>query len=298
MTRFVKGGKKTKFITGDDVLITKGIKHPGKTVDETVEEIDDTLDKHSIEIEKLKSNLKYVYSYGGVGGKASGGSGGGGSTGSNPVLYVSIDGHPIQSGPNNIITLNKPGTYLIEGTVSKPGGQTYVVKVDIAERVNSSTAIVLSPETENRYSFTKSITLNQNSDIVIQFMDSSRDRITDDIRQTVIVTPHTFDVKFKYQFYDDSDTLKPGVFGEPYEYFMGDSTHLNPFIEASYQINRIGVTNVSISYNIGNTDENEDEEYSGQGVHDYRETTDITRNPFIRKLNNLKKNGNDFIDPD
>ena len=297
MTRFVKGGKKTKFITGDDVLITKGIKHPGKTVDETVEEIDDTLDKHSIEIEKLKSNLKYVYSYGGVGGKASGGSGGGSSE-PTPVLYVSIDGHPIQSGPNNIITLNKPATYLIEGTVSKPGGKTYVVKVDTAEKVNSSTAIVLSPETENRYSFTKSITLSKNSDIVIQFMDSSRDRITDDIRQTVIVTPHTFDVKFKYQFYDDSDTLKPGVFSEPYEYFMGDSTHLNPFIEASYQINRQGVTNVSISYNIGNTDENEEEEYSGQGVVDYRDTTDITRNPFIRKLNNLKKNGNNLIDPD
>ena len=77
MTKIIKGGKIYPFITGDDVIITKGAKHPGKTVDDAIEEVDNTLDEHQKDIDKLKSNLKYVYSYGGVGGKGSGGSGGG-----------------------------------------------------------------------------------------------------------------------------------------------------------------------------------------------------------------------------
>ena len=63
-----KGNKVYPFITGDDVIITKGIKHPGKTVDEAIEEVDKTLDIHQKEIDRLKSNIKYVYAYGGVGG--------------------------------------------------------------------------------------------------------------------------------------------------------------------------------------------------------------------------------------
>ena len=119
-----KGDKVYPFITGDDVIITKGINHPGKTVDDAFVEVDETLDKHQKEIDKLKSNLKYVYSYGGVGGKGSGGSGSG-STGA-ATLFISLGGHQLQNGGNPIV-LNEPGNYVLEGNVSNSGGETYYV---------------------------------------------------------------------------------------------------------------------------------------------------------------------------
>ena len=59
------------FITGNDVINTKASEEKG-----TVVTIDDVLEKHKKEIDKLKSNVEYIYSYGGVGGNGHGGSGG------------------------------------------------------------------------------------------------------------------------------------------------------------------------------------------------------------------------------
>ena len=115
-------------ITGDDVIITKGVNHPGQTVDEAFEEVDDTLEQHKKDIDKLKSNMKYIYSYGGVGGNGRGGSGGGGGSTGNPVLFVSLNGRQLQNGGSAIV-LNEPGTYTIEGNVSNSNGETFYVTV-------------------------------------------------------------------------------------------------------------------------------------------------------------------------
>ena len=60
MTRLVKGGK-FHYMTGNDVIINEGDKHLGKTVNTAIEEVDKTLDEHQKEIDKLKSNVKYIY---------------------------------------------------------------------------------------------------------------------------------------------------------------------------------------------------------------------------------------------
>lgn len=289
-----KGNKTYPFITGDDVIITKGVDNPGLTT------VDDALDEHKKEIDKLKSNLKYVYSYGGVGGKGSGGSGSG-SQESTAKLFITLGGQLIQDGPDHIITLNGPGTYVIEGNVSNPNGRAYSVKVDTEERYNSSQPITLSTTSTNRYSFTKTINLQRNGKIKVEFFNiDNGDERMGYILQNYIVTPHTFDVKFKYQYRDGYNNLKYGDFIQPYEYFIGDSTHLNPVVDVSYKISLSNVSNISLTYNVGDTDvvtEETDEVISGQGIKQYN-TTDISddQNHLKIPLLKLMKDNKPFID--
>lgn len=291
MTKIVKGGIPSRFITGDDVIITKGVKHPGKTVDEAFDEVDTTLDEHGKEIDKLKSNLKYVYSYGGVGGKGSGGSGGGSSAG-DAKLFVSLGGHQIQGGSSNAIILNGPGTYTIEMSVSNSGGKTFYVNADTADRIDYSKPLSLSIE-ENKARRTKQVTLTQNGTIVVQFFDAELLPLST-IEQNYIVNPHEFEMKFMYEFDNGSGNIQEAEFS-PYEYFIGDSNYQNPFIDAYFKISLTGVTNISLTYSIGDTDviEEEGEFISGQGIRQF-DTTDISTAHFKIPLNKLKRGGTVF----
>ena len=131
--KLVKKGKPQRYIiSGKDVAVVKSIKHVGN-VDDAIDDIDKTLDKHQEDIDKLKSNMKYIYSYGGVGGNGSGGSGGGQS--STPSLFVSLGGRQIQSG-DNIIILNGAGTYMLEGNLSNSGGETFNLTVGYGSNID------------------------------------------------------------------------------------------------------------------------------------------------------------------
>lgn len=270
MTKIVKGGKKYPFITGDDVVVTKNAKHPLETVDER-------LDEQEKEIDKLKSNLKYVYSYGGVGGKGSGGSGSGSQAGT-PSLVISLNGHLIQTGSDNVIILNKPGTYTIEMNVRNNNGHVYSVYVDTEERFKNTTPIPLT--IENRYRWTKEILLEENGNIKVEFYDVTNDERLDAITQAYIVSPHKFDVKFRYEFDNGSGNVIISDFANN-EYFTGDAYIKNPFIEASFEIGLPNVTNISLEYEIEGADEidEETEEHiSGKGI----------KNDFTNSIDNFK----------
>lgn len=290
MTKIVKNGVPTHFITDNDVLITN-INHSGETLDEVVDNVEDTLDKHQKEIDKLKSNLKYVYSYGGVGGKGSGGSGGGGSTG-DAKLYVSLGGHQITGDSNSSIILNGPGTYTIEMSVSNSGGKTFYVNVDTIENIAYSRPLSLSIE-ENKARRTKQITLSDNGTIVVQFFDAELLPLSS-MEQSFIVNPHEFDMKFKYEFDNGSGDIQDIEFS-PYEYFMGDPSYQNPFIDAYFKISLTGATNISLTYSIGDTDiiDEEGEYITGQGIKQF-DTQDISNSHFKIHLNKLKRNGVKF----
>ena len=130
--KIVKGKTPYRFITGDDVVITKDSEEKGEIVT-----VDNVLDNHKKEIDKLKSNVKYIYSYGGVGGNGRGGSGGGGSTAA-ASLYISLNGVQIQNGSDNVIVLPKPNTYEFFMNVSNSGGETFYVDYSYGENVDTS----------------------------------------------------------------------------------------------------------------------------------------------------------------
>ena len=279
-----KGDKVYPFITGDDVIITKGINHPGKTVDEAFEEVDNTLDEHKKSIDRLESNMKYMYSYGGVGGNGTGGQGGTTPTGS-ASLFVSLGGHQLQNGGNAIV-LNEPGTYVVEGNVSNSGGEVFYVTVGYGNKINYPDTFKLSTEL-NRCRFSSGLNLKNNGEIVVTFYDSEYSTLSV-IRQNYIVKPHTFSTKFMYEFDNGSGIIQENEFN-PYEYFIGDTTYNNPFIDSVFKIDIPNVTNVSLTYSIGDTTD-------GQGVESFGTVTDISNNHFKIYLNKLHRNGKVFTD--
>ena len=65
MAKLIKGDSVQNIITDGDVIVTSPSKI-GKTLDEVLVE-------QQSDIDRLKSNVKYIYAYGGVGGSGSGG---------------------------------------------------------------------------------------------------------------------------------------------------------------------------------------------------------------------------------
>lgn len=299
MTKIIKKGIPTNFITGDDVIITKGINHPGKTVDEAIEDVDNKLQKHENDIEKLKSNLKYIYSYGGVGGNGRGGSGSGEVV--NPNLYVSLNGRRIQAGPENIIILNEPGDYTIEGNLSGNGGKTFYVSIGYGNNINRPIEFTLDADTKWKIKPT-TLKLNRNGEIVIKLSDSEGP--ISEISQQYIVTPHTYKSRFMYEYDNGTGNKQYNEFS-PYEYFIGSYSQSNPFIEFSFKIDLLNVTHIQVKYDISDTD-GEDNNISfdsitadnpitcGHGIVNFGSTTNITNNTLKIYLDNLTKNGEKF----
>ena len=287
MIKIKKGDKiKHPFITGDDIINTKESEEKG-----TVVTIDDVLDKHKKEIDKLKSNVKYIYSYGGVGGNGHGGSGGG-STGT-PMLFVSLGGHQVQNGTENIIVFSKPDKYTFEGSLSNANGEIYYVYVGYGKNIKNPKQFVL--DKDNRWIIKPEIyDLKENGEIVVTLKDVEG-RTLSTVRQTYVVEAHTFEAKFKYVFEDREIEFSP------YEYFMGNYNQRTPFIDISFSINIPNVQNVIVKYNIKGVDGKSDVQYSdsmedittGSGSVSYGQ---ITNSNLRIYLENLERNNIPFID--
>jgi len=280
-----KDGTIQPFITGKDVVITKESLNENKEVT-----VDDVLDEHKKEIDKLKSNVKYIYAYGGVGGNGHGGSGGG-STG-NPTLFVSLGGHQIQSGSDNIIIFGKPGEYVFEGSLSNAGGEIFYVYVGYGKNIKNPKQITL--DKENRWIIkSETYNLKENGQITVTLKDVEG-RTLSTVTQTYVVNAHSFDAKFKYVFEDREIEFSP------YEYFMGNYNQRNPFIDITFSINIPNVQNVIVSYNIKGVDGESDIQYSdsmgdittGKGTVSYGQ---ITNSNLRIYLDNLKRNDIPFI---
>lgn len=292
MTKLVKNGIPTPFITDNDIIITN-LNHSGQTLDKVFDDVDETLDRHQEEINKLKSNLKYVYSYGGVGGKGSGSSD---SSDSAAILFVSLDGKQLHVDSSNSIILDGPGRYVLKASVSNSGGKKFWIKMDTAENINNIKLQEISIEA-NQCTYTKELNLIKNGTVVVEFYDSDIIQLSR-IEQGYIINPHTFDAKFMYKFDNGSGKVIDVEFN-PYEYFIGNTIQKDPFIDISFKIDVPNVTNVSVEYSIGDTDEIKDEEseyISGQGIKQYGETTDISNNSFQIPLGKLRREGRSFID--
>ena len=298
--KLIKKGKKQEyFITGDDVVITKSLKHAGEDVDDAIVDIDNTLDKHQDEIDRLKSNVKYIYSYGGVGGSGHGGSGGGGGQTGTPSLFVSLNGRQIQAGSDNIIVLNSPGQYSLEASVLNSGGETY--RMDVTYGVSRPLKFTFNED--NRWQISPTLlTLNENGTIIIQFYTSEYRPISE-ISQTYIVNPHSYNVRFMYEYDNGSGQIQKNEFN-PKEYFIGGYSQTNPFIDISYSISLPAVSNIFVKYDIGDTDETDNnisydsinDIHAGHGTISCGSNTSIVNNHIKIYLDKLIRKGIKFTD--
>ena len=297
--KIVKGNTPYRFITGDDVVITKDSEEKGEIVT-----VDNVLDEHKKEIDKLKSNVKYIYSYGGVGGNGRGGSGGGGST-TPASLYISLNGVQIQSGQDNVIVLPKVGKYELFMNVSNSGGETFYVDYSYGENVDTVTQTVALSTDRNKCKKSVDLDLYDNGKIKIVFYNE--ESILGSIDQNYIVNPHTFNTKLMYIF-DNGTSVTETEFTKQndnrYEYFIGNPIYQNPFVAASFKIGLPNVSNITLKYTIGDTDgENNSIQYenipdnpitAGKGTVFYGSMTDTTYEPLKIYLGNLQRNGEPF----
>lgn len=265
--RIIKKGESFPIrITDEDITITNREKFG--------ENLKDVLDEHQADIEKLKSNVKYLYSYGGVGGTGSG-SGGGQSSG-DASLYISLAGHQLTNGGTSIV-LGEIGRYELSGNVRNSGGKTYYVRGNIG---TTSFSFKLGDGT---YRFTSEYSLQRNGEIVVSFDDEDGNTL-ETIRQNFIVTPHMFNVSFKYKYPGGI-----GTFPESNECFINDTSRTDPFIEISYRIDLPNVSNVRVECSIPNVG----------GIPDLNKSEnppDITKSPFMISLADLTKGSGKLMD--
>ena len=78
----MKKNNKERFIIDDDIIVT--------SPHNIGESLKDVIEKQQTDIDKLQSNVKFIYSYGGIGGNGYGGSGTGSGSGKEPKLYAEL----------------------------------------------------------------------------------------------------------------------------------------------------------------------------------------------------------------
>jgi hypothetical protein len=184
MAKLIKGDSVQNIITDGDVIITSPSKI-GKTLDEVLVE-------QQSDIDRLKSNVKYIYAYGGVGGSGSGGSG----TSEKPIsILVTLNGKNVSNGSDPII-LNGKGLYKLYVKISNGSGKSFFMGYSTNGSVTDKMVNNKISDT-NRYSIETNINLNNNGDLNIRIDDDEGNTIAY-YTQKYIVNTDVFNVSLKY----------------------------------------------------------------------------------------------------
>lgn len=165
----------SKIITEDDIILSDG--------ESTLSE---RLQSYQTEIEKLKSNVKWIYKYGGVGG-----SGGGGSTPTQSFsIFASLN--DIQLKDQSIV-LDGAKLYPLSIKINNPNGASFNVKYSYTTKsatgndIKQEQTVILS--IENNYQFDTQINLNTNSSLQITVSDGNE---TKQVMCNYVVFPYEF----------------------------------------------------------------------------------------------------------
>lgn len=217
-----------KIISTDDIIVTN---------QELGTSLTDVLDEQQENINDLKSNVKWLYKYGGVGGR--GGSGGGSS--SKYSVVATLDG--VKIGQNMIIDKTKL-VHTLSIQISKPGGKIYKChyKIEGAEKYGP----LIEINGENQYKYViETLSLTKNSAISIEVYDTENMEYTV-IDGNYILDPFTISTNIvdnqgnNYSFVDSNDI------------YMGDAEGIGFAYKLSYNI----AINAEINYEISITTDN------------------------------------------
>ena len=178
---------------GHNIILDEDITMTGDLSGEKLSEI---IREQRSEIEKLKSNLKWIYKYGGVGG--SGGSGGGGGGASGFVLYAELGSVQLN---NQSVAYNGEGNYELYIKITRPNGAsfkvTYTYDVVNSSGVTSQASTTVTLDVSNDYSYTRTINLNCNGRITVKAVDSiyseTKSAFTDYIIESYNITSQLVD---------------------------------------------------------------------------------------------------------
>ena len=148
-------------ITDQDITLTGG-KNIGKSLDSVLNNQEERLDR-------IESNVKWIYKNGGVGS----GSGGGSGSGSNrwtAVIYRTDTEAVLKDGMT--MSLSGPGTYGVRIQIYKGGSDTFKVSLKYqTSRGNISTGLDLN--SGNSFSGSKNLNLDINGTLTIEIKNVS-----------------------------------------------------------------------------------------------------------------------------
>lgn len=167
-----------KIVSDDDIIMSDGSLT-----------LSDKLSSITNDVNSLKSNVKWIYKYGGVG---SGSGGGGGDNNKSFSVFASLNG--VQLKGDNIV-LNGIGTYPLLVIINNPNGgkfnvtYSYTTKTTSGGEATQTRTQILS--IENAFRFQTNINLNTNASLTITVTDGND---TQQVSCKYIVTPYSFDV--------------------------------------------------------------------------------------------------------
>lgn len=218
----------SKIVSDDDIIMSDGSLT-----------LSDKLSSITNDVNSLKTNVKWIYKYGGVGS----GSGPGGGGGDKPFsVFASLNG--IQIKGNNIV-LNGIDTYPLLIIINNPNGgkfnatYSYTTKTASGGETTQTRTQILS--IENAFRFQTNINLNTNATLTITVTDGND---TQQVSCQYIVTPYSFDVSLVddkgKKYLTDSNT---------YEIFIETARDTGLNIKVDYVISISATINYSARFN-------------------------------------------------
>lgn len=181
-----------KIITEDDIILSDG----SSTLSER-------LSSQQSDINQLKSNLKWIYKYGGVGS----GTGGGGSPIQSFSIYATLNNIQLK---DQSIVLNGEGNYQLYIKINNPNGASFNVQYSYTTRSSTGNTITQSQtqilSIDNNYTFQTQISLNNNDLLTIIASDgnSTQQISCNYVTSAYVFTPSLVD--------DNGNTLQNEIF--------------------------------------------------------------------------------------
>lgn len=218
----------SKIVSDDDIIMSDGSST-----------LSDKLSSITNDVNSLKTNVKWIYKYGGVGS----GSGSGGGGGDKPFsVFASLNG--IQIKDNNIV-LNRIDTYPLLIIINNPNGgkfnvtYSYTTKTASGGETTQTRTQILS--IENAFRFQTNINLNTNATLTITVTDGND---TQQVSCQYIVTPYSFDVSLV-----DDNGKKYLTDSNTYEIFIETARDTGLNIKVDYVVSISAAINYSTSFN-------------------------------------------------
>ena len=272
MAKLIKGDNVQNIITDGDVIVTSPSKI-GKTLDEVLSE-------QQSDIDRLKSNVKYIYAYGGVGGSGSGG--GSGSTEKPISVLITLNGVAINNGSDAII-LDGRGKYKLYIKVSNASGKNLFVGYTTNGSTVTDILIIHPLNGDNKYKREFDIDLEGNGVLNIALSDDEGNNIGY-YSQEYIVDSDIFNVTLNYT--DINGDIKQYT-SEPYECFVSDPNRKNRYFKIDYSIFLSNYSDVNIKCEIDGVgviyegSENKDIPIEGENCEVFINNEPILQNKYM-----------------
>lgn len=223
-------------ITDNDILVTSG---SGSNKD-----LHTVIEEQQYDIDTLKSNVKWIYKYGGVGSGSGGGSGSGSGSGGKWSFDVNINDIPLNINSTMDLSKNLVGDIApvtVSVTIKNPsvGGYQFKLQYGYDDGLFQTYPTFLT--TENSCSATFNLKISKNSQLVIKVTD-----IDNNYKQST----------FKYFIYGLDYSLTPMTYNNSGNLYELKDTDYKPSLFPQGVIYRLKINNFGgfqINYNVTNT---------------------------------------------